>query len=187
MCVDKGAVQGFDGSHNGMQPAHELLYGQHIFLVFKTEFECNILLIFQVQTVISSAGELMEMIANEPDKGQLLLQALEFVVGQFPRVLQISGSSQTKQGFGQPEDMVIIPQSADTLFKIGFKKVAGIPEDIGSDSVLVFQPSGKGSGLSCREVSEKPIGKGKIYRGISTDKSLIQHGGKDLVVILAQT
>ena len=83
--------------------------------------------------------------------------------------------------------MVVVPQSADTLFKIGFKKVAGIPEDIGSDSVLVFQPSGKGSGLSCCEFSEKFIGKGKVYGRISTDKSLIQHGGEDLVVISAQT
>ena len=64
-----------------MEPSHELLHGQHVFLIFKTKFECDILLIFQVQTIISSAGEFMEMIANEPDEAQLVLQILEFIVG----------------------------------------------------------------------------------------------------------
>ena len=64
-----------------MEPSHELLHGQRVFLILETEFERNILLIFQVQTVISSAGELMEMIANEPDEVKLILQILEFIVG----------------------------------------------------------------------------------------------------------
>ena len=56
-----------------MELSHELLNGQHISLILEIEFDCNIFLIFQVQTVISSAGELMEVIANEPDEAQLIL------------------------------------------------------------------------------------------------------------------
>ena len=72
-----------------MEPSHELFNGQYVSLILETEFECDILLVFQVQTVISSTGYFMEMITNEPDEAQLILQILEFIEGLSPYSLAV--------------------------------------------------------------------------------------------------
>ena len=86
----------------------------------------------------------MQVISDEPDKIEMISHPKVFLVGQLSRVLQVSWRSQVKKGLGYPEDLVVIPQSPDTLLNVGLQDTAGIAIGVHPNLIEVLQPSSKG-------------------------------------------
>ena len=58
----------------------------------------------------------MEVISNKPDEHEVLFEFPVFIVGELAVIFQVSWCPQVETGPGNPQNMMVIPETTDAFF-----------------------------------------------------------------------
>ena len=128
------------------KPFHRLLaVGLFVFQVL-----CELDLVFKVQLIIFAAAQVMQAVANVPDKSQRVPQCAILFMGEQPEVFQIPGLFDVELDLPDPLHGMVVSQTTPAFFEIGFEEIPALSRlpiryrpdfELSSDGSYIHWPS----------------------------------------------